>query len=446
MGDFLYTALLNGERGEVEHLYSYCGRSASKHHLSQHQFLRLLDDWRLRLTGDARIVARRTYQSGTALCSYGEDVSDVVTALTEATGENNLQCATFSVLRDALSRRPQGLLKRQRAWCPACYSEARGRGDPVYDRLYWVAANCSRCIYHNIRLLEACPSCGSFQSAYSSGKGLEYCHKCDQLLIGSPNRWISERRPAYGEKQIIELINYIAENPNVRFNQHAIRNFHHQMYQLTLGQFPKWRNPHLKKDRSERYVFQSVMNNAVDFDISLLLIFQDPISAAQVAVNSQWPIVHSVRRRKKHAESVRCRLESMLNDATHRECLSTEQLSLQRICDGVGVSTGYAYYYFPELCKSLRKNIVRLNRNSRADIQQRMSAQLANGLHAKYLNGELERQKQVIAILASTCNATCNEARRAFREYNQKMIKRSGQSHRVSNEESLSSKPSPVSG
>lgn len=442
MGEFLYTPLLNGDRGEIEHLYSYIGRAAYKHHLSQHQFLRLLDNWRLRRTGDSRIVVRRTYQSGTALCAYGEDVSDVVAALTEATGEKNLQCATLSVLRNALSRRPQGLLKRQRAWCPACYSEARRRGDPIYDRLYWVAADCNRCIFHNIRLIEACLSCGNIQTGYSSRKGLEYCYKCDQLLIGNAKQWISERKPGYGEKQVIELINYIAENPTALFNQHAVRDFHRQMYQLTLGQFPKWKNPHIKKVTGERFVFQNVKDNAVHYDISLLLMFQDPLSAAQVAVHSQWPMAHSVRRRKKHAEPVCCRLASTLKDAAHRELLSTDQISLRGICERMGVSPGYAYYHFPELCKSVHKNILRMNRNSQVEVQQRMTAQLANVLYAKYLNGELQRQKQVIAILASTCGATCNQARRAFREYHQKRIKRPGQGRSSSTESVLSSKPS----
>lgn len=427
MGDFLYTSLLNEENGEIEHLYSYIGRAAYKHHLSQYQFLRLLDDWRLRLTGDSRIVVSRAYQAGTALCAYGEDVSDVVTALTEATGEKNLQCATFSVLRNALSRRPQGLLKRQRAWCPACYSEARRRGDPVYDRLYWVAADCIRCIFHKIRLIEACPSCGNSQTACSARKGLEYCHKCDQLLIGNAKRWISERKPGYGEKQIIDLIDYIAENPNALFNQFAIRDFHHQMYQLTLGQYSKSENPHIKRGSHERCVFQTVMDIAVHYDISLLLMFQDPLSAAQVAVHSQWPMVHSVRRRIQHTESVRDLLESMLDDAAHGECLPTKQLSLQGICDDVGVSTGYAYYYFPELCRLVRQNIVRLMRNNRAHLRELMAAQLNNGLYAMYLSGEIKRQKQLTAMLATTCGATCAEARRTFHEYHQKMLKGSGQ-------------------
>ena len=446
MGDFLYTPLLSGDKGEIEHLYSYVARSANIHHLSQYQFLWLLDDWWSKQAGEERTIFRRAYQSRTGLCAYGDDVAEILSALSTATGESQLERATFSALRSALSRRPQGLLKRSRAWCPACFSEARRCGDAVFDRLYWIAAYCTRCIFHKLRLMDVCPSCRSPQVGYSSRKGLEYCYKCTKLLIGKTDQWVREVNPGYGERQTIELIEYISENPNAVFNEHSIGAFHREMYQLTLGQYAKWRNPYIRKHSQDKYIFQTVLEDAVNHDLSLLLMFQDPILAARVAVDSKWPMAKRIRRRKPHVRAVRAQLESMLKGAAHCQSPLTGHISLQGICEPLGVSTGYAYYHFPELCRTLRVTNLRIVRETRAAVEQHMSIQLANGLYANYSSGAIKRQKQVIVVLASTCGGTINDARRSFRKYHQKMIEGSGQSRRGSTQRVLGPKSSLASG
>jgi hypothetical protein len=71
-----------------------------------------------------------------------------------------------------------GLLRRERAWCPACYHEWRESGQPVYDPLLWglrVVTSCSR---HRHDLETRCPVCQRSQAPLATVAQPGACLHC----------------------------------------------------------------------------------------------------------------------------------------------------------------------------------------------------------------------------------------------------------------------------
>jgi len=76
--------------------------------------------------------------------------------------------------------------RRHRAWCAACYQEAKKRGEPVYDMLLWTLQVVDVCPRHG-PLRDRCPHCGERQRVISSLSRPGYCALCLHWL-GEPAR------------------------------------------------------------------------------------------------------------------------------------------------------------------------------------------------------------------------------------------------------------------
>jgi transcriptional regulator with XRE-family HTH domain len=80
----------------------------------------------------------------------------------------------------------KGLLRRSRAWCPACYEDWRENEKTVYEPLLWSLSAISFCPTHCQQLLLQCPHCQHQISALAWHSRPGYCSKCLQWL-GSTN-------------------------------------------------------------------------------------------------------------------------------------------------------------------------------------------------------------------------------------------------------------------
>jgi len=74
------------------------------------------------------------------------------------------------------------LLRRHHAWCPCCYRSDQDR----YDRLLWALAPVTVCPVHKVRLVDACPGCGSTISIVHPRATPGACPRCGTSLADGP--------------------------------------------------------------------------------------------------------------------------------------------------------------------------------------------------------------------------------------------------------------------
>jgi transcriptional regulator with XRE-family HTH domain len=88
----------------------------------------------------------------------------------------------LTLLRWANVLPSKGLLRRFRAWCPACYEGWRKDQKTVYEPLLWALSAISLCPNHHQPLLSRCPHCQRQLSALAWHSRPGYCSKCLKWL------------------------------------------------------------------------------------------------------------------------------------------------------------------------------------------------------------------------------------------------------------------------
>jgi hypothetical protein len=114
-------------------------------------------------------------------------------ALATLTGRPEIPHLTLLIWRNVLPSR--GLLRRVRAWCPACYEEWRTTGAIVYDPLRWTLAVVTACPRHRRALRQACPQprCRRALPLLGARSRPGYCSACGGWLgVSAEQGWPEE--------------------------------------------------------------------------------------------------------------------------------------------------------------------------------------------------------------------------------------------------------------
>ncbi len=119
---------------------------------------------------------------------------DTVHALETLTLRGELRFLTMLTWAEVLPGR--GLIRRNRAWCPACYEEWHRAGQIVYEPLLWSLAPVTACLRHRRRLRQTCQHhrCQQSSLPLTSRSRPGYCGRCGRWLGVS-----SEGEPVGGE-------------------------------------------------------------------------------------------------------------------------------------------------------------------------------------------------------------------------------------------------------
>lgn len=103
-----------------------------------------------------------------------------VAALQELTSRNDLDALTLLPWRSVFAA--DGILRRQRTWCPRCYEERRSQDGGVYDSLLWALTSVTACPVHEIVLEERCPCCEKRPLPLSARGLAGVCNHCGAWL------------------------------------------------------------------------------------------------------------------------------------------------------------------------------------------------------------------------------------------------------------------------
>lgn len=141
---------------------------------------------RRKLSGRNRwMVLASTYgPMARALNGTGETARSWIAAMQSLTLRDDLEQTTLLAWAGVLSHR--GLIRKTKAWCPACYEEWRSESKIVYEPLMWSIQAVSSCAAHRRRLSERCGYCGRQLKHLASHSRPGYCSSCGRWLGTAP--------------------------------------------------------------------------------------------------------------------------------------------------------------------------------------------------------------------------------------------------------------------
>lgn len=117
-----------------------------------------------------------------ALNGTGILARDLVQVLEKLTGRDDLRFLTLRPWAEVVP--VNGLLRRRRAWCPACYAEWRQAEAIIYEPLLWTLAPVTACPRHRCRLRQMClyPDCRRFPLLLGQHSRPGHCSACERWL------------------------------------------------------------------------------------------------------------------------------------------------------------------------------------------------------------------------------------------------------------------------
>lgn len=166
--------------GDVESLTSYLTRLAHAHGVTVENLA----------VAEIAPVVNKSARAARAKFSIGSRnlngmegwTALTLTALTALTLRDDLASLTMHPWHKAIS--PHHLLRHHLAWCPACYTQWRQTGQPIYIPLLWSLKPVLICPHHQQPLRERCPypDCNRQLRLINSRVKPGYCPYCHRWL------------------------------------------------------------------------------------------------------------------------------------------------------------------------------------------------------------------------------------------------------------------------
>lgn len=289
------------------------------------------------------------------LGSYAERF---LSAMEKLTGHADLRHLTLLPWQNLFPHNGQGLLARQRQWCPACLHEQYQRGDTTTFPLVWSFETYRICRSHSVPLEQCCPRCGKKQAFIPPYPDLGICSHCRQRLGGPRPPQDRADFQMWIAGTIEDMVVHQASSEFVptleRFldflkNQVAVHTGGNRAAfcrALGLNEFAisGWLN---KGERPSITQFLTVSYGTKTMPSEIFCRSQPPTSLSSLCSSSQ-----KIRVRKPNP-----RLDSShkatLKQALQQHLNSGDGQSVAAIANQVGVGKTYLRYWFRDLCKSL---------------------------------------------------------------------------------------------
>lgn len=122
------------------------------------------------------------WQKSVQLNGVSSSTRDMIEVLEQLTLRSDLRFLTLLTWQNVLPSR--NLLRRTRAWCPACYEQWRESHQTIYEPLLWALEIIDVCLFHRLRLQLHCPyaDCDRTQPMLSPHAQSGYCVHCNRWL------------------------------------------------------------------------------------------------------------------------------------------------------------------------------------------------------------------------------------------------------------------------
>ena len=412
---------------DIECLHSFFARMARLHGISLCQLARHLGNWyRRRGHAGFRLPEAHLYGKGTPLCGFSPNIDLYLEVLAEAVQYPTLYRTTLLVLRNVLSGSSQGVIKRTRAWCPACLREKVRNEEAAYDKLVWMLAAVQRCADHQLALESNCPTCGTPQTYYHRSGSMERCWRCSDYLLSEPCKWRRVAQVGFGEVDSADLVAAISSGQLDGLAGDPIRAFEMELgavmspYRWTVEAVAPPSGSKRARHEHAKPTLPALLRKAHVAGVPAIEILTSPIEAARVAgelelARRDVPISRRPRHAGAAVEEVRQHLENQL--ARDRE----EAIpSLRSLCRALNLSDGFVRYHGAELIGPYVRRRIAYRQRQTARLKSRTRKLLRNELLPAYLAGEIRSHdalaERLVALLGVTECFARREVRRAVGE------------------------------
>ncbi|SDZ17455.1 TniQ protein [Lysobacter sp. yr284] len=381
---------------EIEAFGSFYCRMARAHSVSIYVLTTHLRTWwRQKHPDDDSAKKNVTNAMNPMLRSIGPNVATFTNIVGDATGCTILERTTLLSLRPAISQNGHALVRKGRAWCPACMAESMESKSPFYDRLIWAIPAIKNCPAHKVALESKCPQCGYSQAHYHHLGHMELCCVCKRPLLSEPSRWEVAFHPAPYEKECIRLVKQISAGDLTSAVDDAygvfIKDFADYLSPIGLKiSRHTYRAPRRPQNAREvtRPRFMTLLRRCVAFGIDPSDLFLDPVGAAKSACLLEFArldLPADIKPRKS-VELVGLALDRLQSELSKSDY---DQLpSLTEIAHQLGVSKGFLNYHHGDLCaKYARHRTGCRNKKAGAEIE-RSTHFLLSGPIAQYPSGK----------------------------------------------------------
>ncbi len=390
--------------GDIESMACFMARLADRHGVNTYQLVNYLRaSTGLRAFGDGP-VGRCSGRNSLLLSGLGEGARCAIEWLRLGLGDRHWSALTLMLFRDLLPLNGTGVLRPNRAWCPACLIEMRRSRKPEYEKLIWQLRVLTRCPFHRVRLQTACPSCGYAQIDYVlKDDRISLCRSCGIDMLGDLSSMQLLARPAACEADLLAIIGANAQSAGYKIFPSATKAFffeyvrladrpHKMRALLTKSGIPE-RNFRLPNYRP---TLDTAINLSMITEVPLRLMLESPAEAARIARLEPCFALKIGPKPRAFGSRLRRQQFEVALDVELAKPEGEMPLSLKGLCRQFDVTYPTAEYWYPVKCS-------RLIGKYREEISSRRSAMAEKARQALtefgiplYRSGKFTSQDQVV--------------------------------------------------
>ena len=262
--------------------------------------------------------------------------------------------SSFGFLEPLLGAKAKSVVSRYLKWCPYCLQGWRRNHLDIYYPLYWLAQDAMVCLKHSSRLEGKCPCCLEVPNVVTASSVLGYCNHCGEWLgkVRGSHRPLSSGAiwKAQAINQLV-LCNHLVRTID------SLGNFRHFISSL-MSKYGCASNIEKKLALSDSLIVRWRVRNRpkiaqlLDFCHKLnvypheiLMAEADCSSLSGIPFSSQSMVGISPKRSEETLRSIRAKVENHL--------ASTPTTSIAKLCQGVGVTSGFLHHQFPSIVEEL---------------------------------------------------------------------------------------------
>ncbi len=281
---------------------------------------------------------------------------DIVSLVTQ---NKTLRSTTFLALDEILDNSRKAFINKIK-WCPICFYEFEQLGLDGYYKLIWSLKDVESCFIHNVRLVNKCHFCNSYQS--TSGKRVPAikCQNCELSLSLPLNEITIDDSWHMCDEGFLDLVQEIASNPNLTYPRKGIQNFVRSIFQHSFENNHEERLAQMIcDDDSLRIISQNkpvtmitLRRLAYRLGLRLTYLLKGDTHYLQYSLNPDWETIYSDNL--KPIPKIKHNHQHIFNELVEMKNSSKKFDSLKEICEELNVSSGYLYYRFPQLLAEVR--------------------------------------------------------------------------------------------
>jgi hypothetical protein len=353
----------------VESLCSYITRLAAAHSvyprvLITDEIAPLLKYFSLYQEGRLMYANLTTFwQNSVQLNGVSSSARDMVKVLEQLTLRSDLRFLTLLTWQNVLPSR--NLLRRTRAWCPACYEQWRESHQTIYEPLLCALKIIDVCVYHRLRLQLRCP--------YAD------CDRTQPLLSAAPG--ISSPQP---RKWVITALKKYADE-NLEGNQSDLA----RQLQMSKGRLGSWF--HGRGTPELRNLLQICFHLRVSpLDLLTATTLKTYITWPQFSDEKLYVKGPRAQRQRFDIESIRQTLESILQNP------EGVPPSMKEVAQRLGyTSAAILRYHLPELSGAISARYREYQKVKSAERLQRLRGEVRRIVFELHEQGRYPSSRRV---------------------------------------------------